>query len=192
MEDDNYDDSNDEREEDENDIIDDSDGDEEEEDALLNHGVDNSAKEKDKEEEKNEEEESDSEEVIIDYEKKEKPVFVSGVTKIHFNEYSRLLSKLATAISNNNVIVPEKYESLLNCESGNAITIAENWIKHRHKVPLPQELYRSFHGYIPERLNLLELKTMDELCFQDLDEEGNSFETCFRKTGYHTDYSKRK
>lgn len=157
------------------------------EDALLNDGVDNSAKENKKEdEEEKKEEESDDEEVIIEKERKEKPKFVSGHNKLHFNEYSKTLSTLATAISESKVTVPEKFEKLLNCESGNVITISENWIKHRDKVPLPTILFRTANGFIPEKIDYGSIKTIDELCFQDIDEEGNYFETCFRKNGYPT------
>lgn len=192
MDHDDYDD-NDEYEEDDEQILDDSDGDEEDDDALLNHGVDNSAKEKSKEEQTDEnEEELDVDEVHVEPEKKEKSFFVSGVTKIHFNEYSKILSKLATSLSEGSVVVPENYETLLNCECGNVITIAENWIKHRNKIPLPQDLYRTANGFIPEKLNISKLKTHDELCFKDLDAGEDFFDTCFRSNGYVVDYSKRK
>lgn len=182
--DDDYDD--DDRDSEDEDDIDESD-EEVDEDAILNDGVDNSAKEQKKDdEEENKEEESDDEEIIIEKERKEKPKFVSGHVKLHFNEYSRTLSILATAISESKVVVPEKYESLLKCETGNAITIAENWIKHRNEVPLPQNLFRSAPGFIPEKLDYNNLKTIDELCFKDIDEEDNYFDSCFRKNGYPT------
>lgn len=184
------DDSNNDENDEEDQIFDDSDIDEDAEDALMTEGVDNSAKEQIKEDEKKDENDSDTEEVIIEVEKKEKPKFVSGITKIHFNEYSKILSKLATAISESTVLVPERYESLLKCESGNVITIAENWIKHRNVVPLPQELYRGYAGYTSEHLDLSKLKTMDELCFRDPDGDDDYFDTCFRKDGYHINYGR--
>jgi hypothetical protein len=170
--------------------FDDTENEDDDQDALLNHGVDNSAKEVIKEE-KNDDDESDDEEIAAEVEKQEKPHFISGVPKIHFNEYSKILAKLATAISTSAVVVPEEYESLLKCESGNAITIAQNWIKFRHLVPLPLELYRSYSGFIPEHLSVSKLKTMDELCFRDLEDDDDYFETCFRPNGYPIHYGKK-
>lgn len=163
---------------------------ESEEDLLLQDGVDNSGKVVEKTDEDLDEElkpdaDSDDEDKPKEHEKtNEKRRFVSGHRILQFSEYAETLSKIATALSDSKLRVPRGFEELLECETGDVIRIARNWIKHRKVVPLPASLFRGYHGFVSEKIDYADLKTIDELSFEDLNETGNYFETCFRKNGY--------
>lgn len=170
---------------------DDSDN-ESDDDALLNHGVDNSAKEEKKDEDGNEnldEDEDEEVEYIVEKEKKSKSRFKSGINKISAFEETRIISFVASALKDSKVTIPEEYSELLKCSSGDCITIAKEWLKHRNIIKLPVDLFRGYHGYKNEMININEIKTANELGFQDLDEEDNYYDTCFRKNGYTNIYS---
>ena len=163
---------------------------ESEDDVLLEDGVDNSGKIVEKQEEEVNEDlkrdiESDDEEIQKEQVKpKERKRFATEHRILQFNEYSKTLSKIATAISDSTLRVPREFEELLECGSGDAIKIASNWIKHRKTVPLPANLFRGFTGFISEKIDYADLSTIDELSFQDLNETSNYLDTCFRKDGY--------
>lgn len=157
-------------------------------DLMLQDGVDNSGKLVEKANEENEDELKRDAESDDEDKPNEKPIekrrFVTEHRILQFSEYSRTLSKIATAISDSTLRVPRGFEELLECETGDAIRIARNWIKHRKTVPLPATLYRGFHGFVSEKIDYGDLKTIDEASFEDLNEGGNYFDTCFRKDGY--------
>ena len=96
--------------------------------------------------------------------------FLSGLAKISIYEYPRILTILATNIAESKLLVPVKYEKLFNCESGNAILIAETWIKYRHICPIPITITRTCDGYKSEKIDPNELILMSELGFKDLEE----------------------
>ena len=165
--------------------IDDDEYEEDEDYGMLNEGIDDSAKNlKNKNDDDIEILNDDivNETVKI---KRKKEKFVSNLQKISFYEYPRLISHLAENIINSKLFVPKQYETLLECESGDAIKIAMNWIKHRKIVEIPTSILRNSFGMIAEEIDPNNLVTIRELGFKDLDATNDDyFDTCFRPEGY--------
>jgi hypothetical protein len=157
------------------------------EDPLLQHGVDQSAKVQNAEiedgaQETNNEkaEESDDEDQPV-VQNRRAPVFGTNFPMIWETEVTRMMSVLAKAIEDSQVRVPREHEELLKTNTGDAIRIAREWIKHRSIVPLPVDLFRTAPGYLPSQQDPTQMLTLRDLSFTDFDGGDDGFDECFRK-----------
>lgn len=140
---------------------------EEEENGMMSEGVVNTLKQVEVIKDEDDEAEDDEAEQTTVKKSRKKTKFVSNFPKFSENEYIAVLTELATLISESRIFVPREHETLLDCECGNSITIARNWIKHRKIVPIPCILLRSAPNRIPEKVKLDNLPLKSELAFND-------------------------
>lgn len=142
--------------------------DEGEENGMMNEGVNNSLKQT---ENVKDDDIDDLDYDIVEDKKTKRRIkrtkFVSNFGKISQNEYIKILTELSELIADSRIFVPREFENLLDCESGNSITIAKNWIKHRRIVPLPCLIVRSAPNRIPEKIKVDSLPLISELKFND-------------------------
>lgn len=169
----------------------------EDEDHLFKEGVDNSNNEEKKIDEvsdekgNNEDEDEDTNDVEDDEPEisvaiKRIPQFESGINKITFLEYSKMLTTLADNISESKLVVPDKIKDDIVGKEIDSIIIARNWIEKRFKegYELPVFIEREALGFSKETIKPETLKTDRELSFYGLYEEENYFHTSFRPNGY--------
>jgi hypothetical protein len=133
------------------------------EDVILDE-VDDSAnitKEEEPEEIEEEEEEDPDDEIITG-------VYTDRLRKITEYERTKIISTLAQSIDDSKIIVPERFEGIIDCSSGCSKIIALNWFNKRHVAPLPIDIYRSSRGKTARRINPAKLLSRDQLGFHDL------------------------
>lgn len=147
--------------------------------SILKEDIDDSAKKQidntEKDETQKEDDEDEEEEINI-YDLKTKKSKLNTKQVIMF-EYERIpcISTLATLIDDSRVFVPEEFEHLLECNSGDSIRIARNWFNNRDKIKLPFMLFRRQYGLENQLVDTI-LRTKKEIEFHDLEDDGKDIE----------------
>jgi hypothetical protein len=90
--------------------------------------------------------------------------FLPKITEL---ERTKIISELASEISNSRIIIDEKNEKELNCQSGSSKKISEIWFEKRKILKLPLFINRSSQNKIPIQIDTSVLPYRSELTFKD-------------------------